>query len=107
MVPFGGLIKTVVPPGGNILICFYRFFLIIQFVKIIVYLLVQVQCICLDLCIYNIMRNTEETSNKHHMTSTYMEPQREEKRKAEKHVAEKHQKRKKERWAIPGVILRK
>ena len=56
MVPFGGLIKTVVPPGGNILICFYRFFLIIQFVKSIVYLLVQVQCICLDLCFYNIMR---------------------------------------------------
>ena len=58
------------PPGGNILICFY-----------------------------NILRNTEETSSKHHTTTTYVEPQREEKRKAEKHVAEKHPKRKKENWA--------
>ena len=65
------------------------------FVKGIVYLLEQVQCIYLDLCIYNILRNTEETSSKHHMKTTYMEPPREEKRKAEKHVAEKHRKRKK------------
>ena len=78
-----------------------------QFVKSIVYLLEQVQCIYLDLCIYNILRNTEETSSKHHTTTTYMEPPREEKRKAEKHVAEKHRKRKKERWATPGEILRK
>ena len=75
-----------------------------QFVKSIVYLLEQVQCICLDLCIYNILRNAEETSSKHHTTTTYMEPPREEKRKAEKHVAEKHPKRKKERWATPGDI---
>ena len=96
MVPFGGLKKTVVLPGGNILICFYRFFFKIQFVKSIVHLLEQVQCICLDFCIYNILRNTEETSSKHHTTSTYVEPPREEKRKADKHVAEKHRKRKKE-----------
>ena len=107
IVPFGGLIKTVVPPGGNILIYFYRFLQKMQFVKSIVYLLEQVQCICLDLCIYNILRNTEETSSKHHTTTTYMEPPREEKRKAEKHVAEKHRKRKKERWATLGEISRK
>ena len=89
---------------------FYLFLQIkkkIQFVKSIVYLLEQVQCICLDLCIYNILRITEETSSKHHMTTTYMEPPREEKRKAEKHVAEKHRKRKKERWATLGEKLRK
>ena len=45
-----------------------------QFVKSIVYLLEQVQCIYLDLCIYNILRNTEETSSKHHTTTTYVEP---------------------------------
>ena len=107
MVPFGGLIKTVVPPGGNIFICFYRFQSKIQFVKCTVHLIEQIQCICIDLCIYNILRNTEETSSKHHTTTTYMEPPREEKRKADKHVAEKHRKRKKERWATPGEILRK
>ena len=77
-------IKTVVPPGGNVFICFYRFWSKIQFVCT-VHLIEQIQCICLDHCIYNILRNTEETSSKHHMTTTCMEPPREEKRKAEKH----------------------
>ena len=41
--------------------------------------------------------HTEKTGNKHHRTSTYVEPPREEeKRKAEKHLAERHRKRKKE-----------
>ena len=39
----------------------------------------QVKCICLDLYIYNILRNTEETSSKHGTISTYVEPPREEK----------------------------
>ena len=57
----------------------------IQFVKSTVHLIEQIQCICLDHCIYNILRNTEETSSTHHMTTICMEPPREEKRKAEKH----------------------
>ena len=41
--------------------------------------------------------HTEEISNKHHTTITYMEPPWEEKkRKAKKHLAERHRKRKKE-----------
>ena len=41
--------------------------------------------------------HTEETSNKHHTTSTYMELPREEKKgKAEKHLIERHRKRKKD-----------
>ena len=106
-VPFGGLIKTVVPPGRNIFICSYRFKKKIQFVYSTVHLIEQVQCICLDLCICNILRNTEETSSKHHTTSTYVESPKEEKRKAEKHVVEKYRKRKKERWATTGKKLRK
>ena len=40
--------------------------------------------------------HTEETSNELHMTSTYMEPPREEKkRKAGKHLAERQRERKK------------
>ncbi|KAI0221780.1 hypothetical protein LSAT2_026949 [Lamellibrachia satsuma] len=43
------------------------------------------------------MTRTEETSSKHHTTSTYIElPGEEKKRKAAKHLAERHRKRKKE-----------
>ena len=91
------------PHGGNILIYFYTDFgkkynlsrllnrtRTVYFFKTTVHLIEHVQCICLDLCIHNILRNTEETSNKHHTTSTYVEPPREEKRKAKKHVPERH-----------------
>ena len=79
MVPSGGLIKN---SGAS----WRKYFdLFLQFkkkiVKSTVHLIEQVQCICLDLCIYNILRNTEETSSKHHMTRNILQKNTENERK--------------------------